>query len=419
MSSYLSSLLSMIDIFGYTPSLQVNRKKNFKTPFGGFISVGIIPFICLAIILFGKEFILKQRPTLIIANQYDLLPQKMAVLNDTNFVVAFGIYDSNYSLFQHQSYFIVSAEYHKINQEINNEKITNRKEIKSLDLVKCKQKKSKFFKEELNNIDTDNLFCLQNGDLILDGFIGGSSWSFLEFNFKECKNTTESEINCKPNDEINKKLSTSYLGIFFSDNSIEPADYIKPAHSRLRSFFSPFSMKKHNQIWMYLKHIIFKSDVGWLFDDFVYDSYIGLDEFRENTFLRDGNENFVSFKILMGVNTVVYERLYLKLEMIAANCGGIIKCLLLLGESLTYYFRKICFKSFIVSYFFNTKSFSEEDEDIHTPDKRKSLNNIINNNYGIQQHDESKNDSFSKSKSSSSKKSNDSSSENISNCLKL
>ena len=411
MSSYLSSFFTMIDIFGYSPSLQVNRKKNFKTPFGGFISIGIIPLIFLAIILFGKEFILKQRPTLLIANQYDLQPPKMAVINDTNFVVAFGIYDSNFSLFQHQSYFSVSAEYHVINQEINNDKITAKEEIKYLDVVRCKQKKSKFFKDELNNIDTDNLFCLQTGNINLDGFIGGSNWSFVEFNFKECKNTTDRETNCKSKDEINIKLSPSYIGIFFSDYSIEPADYINPAHSRMRSFFSPFSLKKYNQIWMYLKQIIFKSDVGWLFYDFEYYNYLVLDEFRENTFLRDGHENFVSFKILMTGKTVTYERLYLKLEMIAANCGGIIKCLLLLGESLVRYLRNVCFKSFIVSHFFNTKSFSNEDEDISTPNKRKSLD-VINNNFLVQQHDESKSDSLSRSKSSISKKSDNSSSDN-------
>jgi hypothetical protein len=71
----------------------------------------------------------------------------------------------------------------------------------------------------------------------------------------------------------------------------------------------------------------------------------------------------MSFKIIMGLNKITYERLYLKLEMIAANCGGIIKILLLFGEIFTLYFRKLAFKSFIVNYFFNTKSFSLDDDE--------------------------------------------------------
>jgi hypothetical protein len=392
MSTIVSTILTTIDIFGYSPYLQVNRKKSFKTPFGGFISLAIIPMIVIAIGIFGKEFILKERPVLIIANQYDLTPVSSTNFNDTGFIVAVGLHDMNYSFFYDESYFSVQAGQHKVSRDFINGKYKIKHEYKQIEVVKCKQKKGKLFKEELEYIDSDNLLCLKNGEFILDGYLGQDNWSYFEFSFKECINDTMSEIICKSSDEIKRKLSRGYLGIYYSDYSIQPADFHQPTHLQLRNFFSTFTVKNYHEVWMFFRNFTFKSDIGWLFDTFVYESYIGLDEFRENWSIREAKQEninfnnfttssntFISLKLVIGLNNVIYERLYLKLEMIAANCGGIIKSLLLFGELFTLYLRKLTFKSFIVNYFFNTKSFSfAEDDNLSIIQKNTNAMNNLN-----------------------------------------
>jgi hypothetical protein len=358
----INSLLKRTDIFGYSPSLQINKKKSFKNPFGGFISLGIIPLICIGMFLSGKEFYSKERPAVIISTKDDPVPLEAAKFNDTGFIMALGVYDSNYSMFYDESYFTVSAGQHIVTRSYENGKHISKEEVFSVNVIKCSQKSDRIFKNELEMIDTDSLLCLQSGDFYLDGYLGRDLWSYFEINFNECKNSTM--VVCKSSEEIKKKLAKAYLGIYYSDYGIQAYNFNKPTNLQLENFISIFSILNSHEIWMYFKNLIFESDVGFFLNDFRYLNYFTLDEFRESSVSREldnQKEKFLSLKLVLGLNTTTYRRLYIKLNIIAANCGGIMKLLLSFGMFFAVHFRKLTFKTFIVNFFFDIKSLSVEE----------------------------------------------------------
>lgn len=61
-NSCLYKNLTSIDIFGYSPTLEINKSKNYKTKFSSAISILIILTTILAVWLFGKEIFYKQKP---------------------------------------------------------------------------------------------------------------------------------------------------------------------------------------------------------------------------------------------------------------------------------------------------------------------------------------------------------------------
>ena len=54
-----------MDFFKFTPQLNVNNKKGFKTSIGFFFSILVYALIILSFISFGKEMFLRESPIIV------------------------------------------------------------------------------------------------------------------------------------------------------------------------------------------------------------------------------------------------------------------------------------------------------------------------------------------------------------------
>ena len=64
----------------------------------------------------------------------------------------------------------------------------------------------------------------------------------------------------------------------------------------------------------------------------------------------------------MGLNRMVFERSYVKVQQILANVGGILKVLLLMGQIVTFYYSKLNFQSFLVNHFYDSEAFTRGEK---------------------------------------------------------
>ena len=67
-------------------------------------------------------------------------------------------------------------------------------------------------------------------NLYLEGEFGQDSWTYFDFQFNKCVNSTENDNFCMPQEEIDKRLDGGYIGMFMNDLAIHPDDYSNPSH---------------------------------------------------------------------------------------------------------------------------------------------------------------------------------------------
>jgi hypothetical protein len=349
------SKMSYLDMFGYSPHMQVNKQQSYQTVFGGFISIIVIFAIISAVWLFGKEIILKEKPGVIVSTYSDADPMQTQ-FNDENYVITLGLQDPDYTFYLNESIYKVELTHNTMMRSENN-KVTF--ESKKIEVIRCSNKNITLLNDYFKLLDLNNLLCLKNGNFSLEGSFGRSIFTFLEFKFNRCKNSTENNFSCKSSQEIEKRLAGGFFGMFLTDITILPTNKTSPFQAYGVNIWTTFSIWAYREVWMYYKKIQVWSDKGWLFDDSNREDYFSFDKMREVWDTRDTSETFMSLNIAMGLSRQVFDRSYIKVQQIAANCGGIMKFLMLLGKLVTFYFSKLKFKSYLVDFYYDPGSIEE------------------------------------------------------------
>ncbi len=193
-----------------------------------------------------------------------------------------------------------------------------------------------------------------------------------------CSNTIFSNIDyqdniCKNETTIEEYLSDLKITFYIINPIINPSDYNNPLTHTLIEMEEFLNPKFKKEIELTFSQLEIQSEIGWLMEDIRTIKSYELQ--RTNTLIntnlwRRKFNKLLDLSINLSQNLHVYKRLYIKVQNIAANLGGIIKSLLLIGEVVVYFFSKIEFKEYLVNIFFDETKISRSD----------SLINNINHN---------------------------------------
>jgi hypothetical protein len=372
----ISEFFKKCDIFGYMPHMKINKKQTFHTLYGGINSILIFITILYSIWHFGNEIIFKRLPYVITTTYNDEDPHRIN-LTDSNFGIALGLQNPDFSLYINETIYKLKLFQSIMRRTGDGDTSFERREIS---LISCDKKEFKLVPDYFKLMDLKNLYCINDTDLFLKGDFGREVWSWLDFSFFKCRNSTENEYKCRDEEEINRRLHGGYFGMFITDTTIEPSNYQNPAKSFGRNIFTTFSYKAFRQFSMYIRNIEVYTDSGWLMEDISITNYFSIDNLREFWDFRDTSEIFFNLEMRNSSNRLVFNRSYLKLQTLAANVGGIIKFLLLCGKILTYIFRNISYREFLTYIFYGCNNLVFTNSPIII--NKVGFNNelIINNN---------------------------------------
>lgn len=118
----------------------------------------------------------------------------------------------------------------------------------------------------------------------------------------------------------------------------------------MKLFWNFLRQKISKSNWIYYQTKQIKTDKGFIFDSIFTETHLAYESTSESYDYRE-SDNFLTVYIRKSTNRKLYERNYLKFQDIAANIGGIIKIITLLGEIITYYIKKTLYKNFILQFF--------------------------------------------------------------------
>ena len=311
--------LAFFDIYSKRISFFFNNKEKIGTYFGLFLT---ILYILLSLILFSTYlFLILKRKS---AQVYDSIEYSNDIpyinINPHLFYFAFGLNNPfTYNRFIDESIYypkILFLDKNKINGEFN---LTEKKE---LEYEICQKK---YFGEEFNHLFTEgelnNSYCLKDFNLTLIGGYNYNRMSKIRIMLYPCRNNTENNNTCKPQEVIDSYLNKGYFSILMKDIGLNPSNYSEPIIPTLQNLFTNLNQK----FIVYYRITKIKTDIGLFSENIEEKKYIQFQNKEDSFYLR--NEGYKESEIIsidfeLDEITHIQKRIYTKISNILSLVGG-------------------------------------------------------------------------------------------------
>ena len=364
---YLSENLQLFDFFGHKVDFLINRKRKFKTTFGGFFSVSHIALCLFVFFTLATNMINRTNPAVVSMTIFQAEPGPSYMSKDSYFMM-FGMQDPTWSFF-------IDETVYKTRVAQESRSTTGGMVSMEIPLERCTPEHIPIAVRDslmgaVGNIS--NLYCIgKNYDntFYLTKVYGQEGYKQITISVEICQNTTESS-NCKSKEEINKMLVGGFFSIQSADYIINPNDYDNPAQMFYRHYFVPTSPKLNKKYYRYLKTGFLESDKGWIFDQVEHTSYTMFDSDRDffdvydsPDFTQDATPRQIMYVEMEKSNyETYYIRSYEKIQTVLAQLGGFINVLYITFLVITYPVKTKAFYDHICNKLFNF----EESETVTT-----------------------------------------------------
>lgn len=321
------------DMFGKEPTLYIAGQDYYGTFFGLFTTIIAILAYCVCSGYFIIEMFDKQNVSSFTSVQNPTVPLSINFTSD-KFYFTFAIEDPiTYDTVLDESIYTVDAVY-KIATRQNDGNL--KWESYPVELEPCQLSKfNKKYQTMFSKRNVQHKYCIKNFTYNIEGTFLHDKYSFVMFDFYQCKNTTENKKKCKPQEEIDYYLNGTFIAIEFTDIALDQSNYTHPDSPILGETYTTISKKFYREMHIYLKEVLFKSDIGLVFTSIEEKEYIQLD-YLHDMFTLQPKDMFCSFTLKLSNRIDVYERKYTKFQTALANMGGIIKAISTIGIIITY-----------------------------------------------------------------------------------
>ena len=357
-------LFLKLDFLGKTQNFRIAKQDTFRTSIGALFSLIIVTVISCFFIYLFLNVILMKNLKVVTTHFIDENPPKIS-LSNASYIIALSLQNPDYSVYIDESIYSINLTLLTIIR-LGDGSVQNITE--PLELIQCSKYKFTLIPEYFNLMDINNLYCINTTrDIFLQGSFGQENWTYLNFEFNKCVNSTKNNNSCLSEELINQKLEGGYIGLFVTDFAVYPNDYKEPFHLYGKNIFTGFSGQDYLDFWIYLKQIEVQTDTGLLLRQIKTKKSFQFESTSE-TLDHRGGKNFLSVKLRLAKNKEIFERSYTKLHEVVADFGGIIKFCWIVGEIFVYFFRELLYKDYILSFFFEKK----EQKDTAPLDKKNS-----------------------------------------------
>lgn len=341
---YCRNYVRQIDFFATKPSDRITYNKSIKysTLIGRFTSWLIIGIIITAFINFGNDMLYRKNPQSIFSQIVTPDPENLD-LNEIGFFMAFGLQNlSNFSknFIDEKIYRVEMLQRKKINGTISYEEIP----IVPCDLgfVPSRNDLKSYYKQNQINY----LYCIDpNMNDVgpeLKSTWDGIYYKNILINIYPCVNSTKNNNSCRSFEFIENQFNNANFAIYFTTEAIDPNNFWNPVESYGKQIYTPISFSTQTYIEMLFGHFNFKTDKGFLFND--YESIESAYYLSNRQILSFRSNVIVQIDMKLDKVKTIYSRSYQKIQNVLASLGGIIKALMILANLIAQPFIKLNFR---------------------------------------------------------------------------
>ena len=313
------------DIYSNRIGFFFNKREKIGSYFGLFLTTSYI-LISLVLFLFLLIRTIERKEIKV----YDSTVYSQTIpiidINPNLIYFAFGLEDPNTSnRFVDETIYYVKVAFFdrsKINGEFNT---TFRKDI---DYEICKEEnfgasyKNLFIKGELNNS-----YCLKDYNLTLAGGYKYDRMSYLRIRIYPCKNKTENNNHCKPQETIDNYFKGGYFSILTKDIGLNPSNYSFPVLSTLQDLYTTIDKQIYRDYILYYGITEIQTDIGLVFENIDIKRYINFRKETSSFYFRDDKDYYggkASCSVAFRLDDLIFvqKRTYTKLKEVFASTGG-------------------------------------------------------------------------------------------------
>ena len=314
-----------LDIYSRRISFFYGGKEKISSKFGFFLTS---LYIVISIVLFLNYFIRTISREEVTASDSTTHPDTIPSIdiNQDIFNLAFGLeHPSTFSRFIDETIYYPKISY--IEKIKKNGIFVNKLKI-NVEAEKCKNSKfGQNFQKLLEKGELNNSYCLSNYNLTLKGGFQYSEVAFIKISIFPCKNSTENNITCKPQNVIDKFFHNNYFSILAKDTALNPSDFSNPGLPILLNTYT--SVDKQIKKDYYVKFAIteIETDTGLFSQQIKKDKFLRYTKDFDDFFIVDSNyftsgKEILSLTIRIEDNIYFQKRTYKKMADVFASTGG-------------------------------------------------------------------------------------------------
>lgn len=329
-------MLEYLDMFGYKPVFFVNGRDSGRTKLGGIMLIFTALMMISLLVFYAITLLKKSNPIVLLSNQYDdVMPVK--VLNDNEFTFPFALEDPLFTPIVDTSIYFVKSHIVRIRQEGN---LTW--EYTPFNVSSCSKSKGQLSNTQINEEFLNKLLCAEyNEHTLINSSYEKGDYTSLQFEFFPCTNSTDSDIVCKPQEEIQRILNNTILLGQYLNFDLFPQDFHEPTHYRVENWFTAASMNYFKQIEVFIQQYEISSDIGLIFEDIMSNTYLKVDYIKELFYSTPStNGAFLRFIFRYSNNKTIINRKYVRLQNTLVELGGFLKFFTFISIIINFLFSK-------------------------------------------------------------------------------
>lgn len=381
--SKISNFFRFLDFVGYNPKIHFQEKNKFRTAIGGIFTSIIIILTILATISFGKDIYQRTEP-IVLLNKNFIEPERNVT---QELILGYRLFYTGGVKIADLDKLVDIFVVHTVFDPKLAQAFLTRYEV-----IKCGE--SEIYKKNYLNITTlmgnpDDYLCVPNNTtLYLKGKYGSPLNNHMHLRIGICKNSTENNNKCFPDDVIRKKMTSFFVSFFYRDAYIDAKDYENPVKYYITSNTLKSSAYTFRQDSYLFKDVTFSTDSGVILSDPHLQDYVQLDTISSGSTAEMTTDIFTN--VIIGLNNLkdVYSRKYIKIQDVSAQVGGIIKFFLIFAEFFLSFFNYIPFLEALFGKLYDYGCL-QNDQNPNNNKNKKIYN--CNNNYNYNNYQNNRN----------------------------
>ena len=314
------------DMYNNKIGLFFNKKNTLSSYFGLTLTFLYFGFFVSLLVYYTEEIFKKSQLKVYNSIRYPTGTPSINLNNDL-FYFAFGAEDpKNTSVFIDVTIYYPRVIYYESIKE-NNEwhNIGERRlETEKCNINKFSNRHKLLFKN--NSLSTN--YCVKDfNNIKLSGSYSYNEISYIKIALYPCKNSTKNNNHCKPQNIIDKYLSSSYISIQMEDIGITPTEYNNPTIPIIKDLYTTIGKGFYKEMTIYYKIVEIENDIG-IFNSYTETTkFIKFDTEYDTMYMRDesdyyNGESLCRVIIQLSDTIEVHNRIYGKISEVFAKTGG-------------------------------------------------------------------------------------------------
>ena len=316
-----------IDMYSKKIGFFYHGHEKISSFFGLFLTLAYI-FVSLTLFIYEIIKIFQRKELTVYDSTMYGTEMPSININSDQFYFAFGLEDpSTSSRFIDDRIYIPKIVF--VDKVKVNDELVTANQI-TLEYEKCNVEKfgekyqSLFIKHEL-----DNSYCLKdtNFNLTLAGGYKYDRMTYIRIRIYPCVNSTENNYSCRPQEVIDRYLSSGFFSIILKDFGLNPLNYSVPILPTLHYLYTTIDKSMMRNYILNFRVTQINTDIGIIKEDIKKEKY--LQYFKElQTFTLRNEKDYYNGKSVILVQMklddtiLIQTRHYTKISTIFSRIGG-------------------------------------------------------------------------------------------------